>query len=132
MLANLPPDCKPLFDPLDIQTAVRYHIERMYAAGLSIHPLHVRQPSGLRHAGRWLLVALLLVLASVALARVALGGTAPADATVVVQPGETLWSIAAARYPTADTRERVDAIERLNGLSSPRIEVGEVLQLPAP
>jgi LysM repeat protein len=104
----------------------------MYATGLAIRPLRSRQPSGLRHAGRWLLVALVLVLVSVAMARVAAGGTAPADATVVVQPGETLWSIAAARYPGSDTRERVDAIERLNGLASPRIEVGEVLQLPAP
>jgi hypothetical protein len=104
----------------------------MYAAGLSVRPLRSGQPSGLRHAGLWLLVALLLVLASVMLARVAAGGTAPADARVVVQPGETLWSIAAARYPADDTRERVDAIERLNGLSSPGIEVGEVLQLPAP
>ena len=104
----------------------------MYASGLSIRPLRSRQPSGLRHAGRWVLVAVLLVLASVSLAKVALGGTAPADVTMVVQPGETLWSIAAARYPADDTRERVDAIERLNGLSGPRIEVGEVLHLPAP
>jgi len=104
----------------------------MYAAGSSIRPLRsARRPfEGLRHAGRWLLVAALIVVASWGLARVALGGTAPATTTVVVQPGESLWSIAAARYPGADTRERVDAIERLNGLSSPVIGAGETLQLP--
>ena len=49
---------------------------------------------------------------------------------MVVQPGDSLWSIAAARYPADDPRERVDAIERLNGLSGPMIEAGETLQLP--
>src|SRR5260370_41792402 len=98
----------------------------MYVAGSSIRPLRsARQPfEGLRHAGRWLLVIALIVLASWALARVALGGTAPATTIVVVQPGDSLWAIAAARYPGADTRERVDAIERLNGLGSPVIVAG--------
>jgi nucleoid-associated protein YgaU len=107
--------------------------EQMYAAGSAIRPLpSARRPfGGLRHLGRWLLVSALIVLASLALARVALGGTAPATVTVVVQPGDSLWSIAAARYPGADTRERVDAIERLNGLSSPVIVAGETLQLPS-
>jgi LysM repeat protein len=49
----------------------------------------------------------------------------------VVQPGDTLWSIAAQRYPTDDVRGRVDDIERANGLQSPVIEVGEILKLPA-
>ena len=55
----------------------------MYAAGSSIRPLSsARLPfEGLRHAGRWLLVAALIVLASWGLARVALGGTAPATSS---------------------------------------------------
>jgi nucleoid-associated protein YgaU len=104
----------------------------MYVAGLSIRPQRTAPDSGWRHLGRWLLIAGLIVLASWALARVALGGTAPVTTTVVVQPGDSLWSIAAARYPGADTRERVDAIERLNGLSGPVIVAGETLQLPPP
>jgi hypothetical protein len=105
----------------------------MYATGSAIRPLRsARQPyEGLRHLGRWLMVAALIVLASLALARVALGGTAPASVTVVVQPGDSLWSIAASHYPGADTRERVDAIERVNGLGSPVIVAGETLQLPS-
>jgi LysM repeat protein len=47
-----------------------------------------------------------------------------------VQPGDSLWSIATARYPSDDPRERVDAIEQLNGLSGPTIVVGETLLLP--
>jgi LysM repeat protein len=104
----------------------------MYAAGMSIRPLRSRQPSALRHLGRWALVALLLIVASLSLARVALGGIAPAVVTVVVQPGDSLWSIAVSRYPADDPRARVDAIERLNGLSGPTIVVGETLHLPPP
>jgi nucleoid-associated protein YgaU len=106
----------------------------MYAAGMSIRRSRsARRPGGgLRHLGRWLLVVGLIVLASWALARVVLGGTAAVTTTVVVQPGDSLWSIAEARYPGADTRERVDAIERLNGLGGPVIVTGETLQLPPP
>ncbi len=102
----------------------------MYATGLSIRPLSSRRAPALGHLGRWALVLVLIGVAGWALARVALGGAAPAYATVVVQPGDTLWSIAEARYPAADPRERVDAIERLNGLGGPAIQAGETLQLP--
>ena len=64
------------------------------------------------------------------LSKVALGDTHPVVTTVVVQPGDTLWAIAAARFPGDDVRVRIDQIERLNGLHSPQIDVGEVLQLP--
>lgn len=58
------------------------------------------------------------------------GGAPAADSRVVVQPGDTLWSIAAERYPGDDVRARVAEIETLNGLSGPVIEAGETLQLP--
>ena len=102
----------------------------MYAAGHSIRPLWTRQASGFRHLGRWLLVVALIALAGWQLARVALGGTEPAYTVVVVQPGDTLWSIAARQYPGADPRERVQAIEALNGLEGPVIVPGESLELP--
>lgn len=50
--------------------------------------------------------------------------------TVVVQPGDTLWSIAAQRYPGDDVRDRVQDIELANGLQGPQIEAGETLRLP--
>jgi LysM repeat protein len=72
-----------------------------------------------------------VVLVSVGLSKVALGDARPVDVTLVVQPGDTLWGIATVRYPQDDVRVRVDEIERLNGLHSPQIEVGELLHLPA-
>ena len=103
----------------------------MYVAGFSVRPSWApHQASAFRHLGRWLLAGLLVVLAGWLLARVAFGGTPPEYKTVVVQPGDTLWSIAAAEYPAADPRERIGAIEALNGLSGPQIMVGETLELP--
>jgi LysM repeat protein len=72
----------------------------------------------------------LVVGVIVSLAVVAHGGPAPVLTTVVVQPGDTIWSIASARYPTDDIRARVDDIERANGLNGPGIEAGETLRLP--
>jgi LysM repeat protein len=58
-------------------------------------------------------------------------GSAPSAGTrVVVQAGDTLWSIAAERYPGDDVRARVQDIEAANGLDGPRIEVGQSLTLP--
>ncbi|HUY74776.1 MAG TPA: LysM peptidoglycan-binding domain-containing protein [Candidatus Dormibacteraeota bacterium] len=89
-----------------------------------------RQDAGARSAGRLVVVIALTLAATVGLAVVAHGGSAPVVSTVVVQPGDTLWSIASARYPSDDVRIRVDEIERANGLHSPVIEAGQTLQLP--
>jgi hypothetical protein len=83
----------------------------------------------LRNLYRWALVLVAALAVMLALSRVAQGGEAAA--TMVVQPGDTLWTIAAERYPSDDTRGRIDEIERLNNLSSPVIVVGETLRLPA-
>jgi LysM repeat protein len=105
----------------------------MYATGYGIRPL--RSARRMRPIGRLAAVMLLALSVSLWLAIVAPGGTAAQttaqDATVVVQPGDTLWSIAAQRYPSDDVRARVDDIERANGLQSPVIDVGEILRLPA-
>jgi LysM repeat protein len=58
------------------------------------------------------------------------GGTNATYATVVVQPGDTLWSIATEHYPEDDARVRVDDIEQANGLLGPTIQVGQTLRLP--
>lgn len=71
------------------------------------------------------------VATSIGLAAAVHGGTAQVDSTTVVQPGDTLWSIASRRYPSDDIRSRIDQIEQMNGLSSPMIAVGETLHLPA-
>jgi nucleoid-associated protein YgaU len=104
--------------------------EQMYATGYGIRPLRSSRRAGARRAGRIAAILGLVVGVSVSLAVVAHGGTAPVVTTVVVQPGDTIWSIAVARYPADDIRARVDDIERANGLTGPRIEAGETLRLP--
>src|ERR1700704_3391531 len=101
----------------------------MYATGYGNRPL--RSPRQIKPAGRLAAVLLLALAVSLGLAVVAHGGSANADSTVVVQPGDTLWSIAAAHYPSDDIRARVQDIESANGLGGPVIEVGETLRLPA-
>ena len=49
---------------------------------------------------------------------------------VVVQPGQTLWSIAATADPTADPRDVVQEIMSTNALGSPSIKAGELLWVP--
>ncbi|HEX6489610.1 MAG TPA: LysM peptidoglycan-binding domain-containing protein [Candidatus Dormibacteraeota bacterium] len=71
------------------------------------------------------------ILIAFALARTAVGEGPTGLVSYRVQPGDTLWSIAAARYPDSDVRQKVGDIERDNGLSSPMIVPGEVLRLPA-
>ena len=123
---------KPLFVWLTIERPfVMVRHEQMYAVGYGIRPMASRrQDAGARSAGRLVVVIALTLAATVGLAVVAHGGSAPVVSTVVVQPGDTLWSIASARYPSGDVRVRVDEIVRGNGLHSPVIEAGQTLQLP--
>ena len=84
------------------------------------------------------LVVGLTLLATAAVARFAGGAPSAAGgpssgalaeaSTVVVEPGDTLWSIAAAVAPDADVRITVDQLLALNG-SSP-IVPGQELILP--
>jgi LysM repeat protein len=61
----------------------------------------------------------------------AVEGQAPARyEPVTVEPGETLWSIAAERYPGTDVRVKIWQIQQANHLASARIEAGETLKVP--
>jgi LysM repeat protein len=87
----------------------------------------------------------LLVLASVPLAAgiafAALSGgnavasnetvTAPVYETVTVMPGDTLWSIAETVAPTADPREVIGEITRLNALRGGALQIGDEIAIPA-
>ena len=114
-----------------------------------MYVLHSR-PEPLRHwhleetllwRARWVVLALVGValLALVygravgvgPLAAPAGGGGAVRYETVTVAAGDTLWTIAARRYPDADPREMVGEIEQANGLAGPAIEAGQQLKLPA-
>ena len=84
------------------------------------------------------LVAVLVLAVTVGL--VALGESVLGDgggglelmgtSSVVVEHGDTLWSIAGSVAGERDVREVVDRIQELNGLRSADIEPGQVLELP--
>lgn len=76
---------------------------------------------------RALAVAVVLVLAWAVLARA--GSAAGPEQRYVVQPGDTLWSIAATHY-SGDPREAVWRIQRRNGLRGAVIRGGQRLVLP--
>jgi len=89
---------------------------------------------------RWLMLVLAIAMAATLVAGVArsvggamdwLEGQVPAPpngAPVhVVQPGETLWSIARTLHPDGDIRPLVDRLVELNG--GDHLEVGQLLLL---
>lgn len=55
-------------------------------------------------------------------------GSTVGQATYVVQPGDTLWSITERLYPAADLPQVVDALVTLNGGAS--IQAGQTLTMP--
>lgn len=84
-------------------------------------------------------LVLAMMVGTVALGRGALAGLAPAPATsgvldgsggrtVVVAPGDTLWSIARRLQPTGDVRPLVDRLAAANGGAA--IAAGDRLVVP--
>jgi Tfp pilus assembly protein FimV len=59
------------------------------------------------------------------------GAPAGSFATVTVSTGDSLWSIAEEVAPSADPRDVVDAIVRLNALQGAAISAGQRLAIPA-
>jgi nucleoid-associated protein YgaU len=77
------------------------------------------------------LVLGVLLFLSAACARAAWVGTPAAYDTVTVHPGDSVWTIAAERYPGADTRDKVGEILAANGLHDPMLRPGQQLRVPA-
>jgi nucleoid-associated protein YgaU len=119
----------------EIERAMRAHpAGRALQAG----PGAPRTPLRLTARGRRL-VAVLALAATVGLAALVGGlvaGRGPealhlaGQSSVVVQPGDTLWSIASSVAGDEDVRAVVDRIQRVNGLRDSEILPGEVLRLP--
>jgi nucleoid-associated protein YgaU len=101
-------------------------------------------PLRLTRRGRRLVAALAIIVATLALAvgwLVLASGAQAADhgapgagyagmTRVVVKPGQTLWTIAAAAEPSADPRSVIAEIMQVNALSSATIQPGEQLWVP--
>lgn len=84
-----------------------------------------------RRARRSLIGAAAFLFAAFALAQAAHGSGPPGYRTVRVGVGDTVWSIASARYPDADLRQKVDDIMRANHLTQPLVYPGESLRVPS-
>jgi len=97
-----------------------------------------RHSTGLRltRRGRVVLLVLLLlaVLAAFSMGRATgsadAASSSPPPASVVVRPGDTLWSIAQQVAPDADPRQVIPRLKAANGLTSSRLDVGQRLWVP--
>jgi hypothetical protein len=75
-------------------------------------------------------LSLAVATAAVQLAHADGGLQLAGSATVVVQSGDTLWSLAQEWAPEEDPRGVIDAVVELNGLQNVDLVPGMVLQLP--
>jgi len=83
----------------------------------------------------WMIVLALFVagLGAVALLREGVPSGASSTISVRVSPSDTLWSIARANpQPGISTAAAVEAIARVNALSTSSLAPGTVLRVPAP
>ena len=113
---------------------------------VTIHPTYAVRPARrtqastgqvrLTRRGRLMLFAMMLafVLAAaltfsdISTATNEAGTEAPTE-TIVVQPGQTLWDIAA-EHSDGDVRKTVHELERLNALDSSMLQAGQELFVP--
>jgi nucleoid-associated protein YgaU len=106
-------------------------VERMYAASPHWRFEAARPPRRSATRARKVAIGVGAALVIVFGLSKTVAGEGPGGYTSYrVQPGDTLWSIAAERYAGADVRVRVGEIEKANGLDSPVIVPGEVLKVP--
>jgi LysM domain len=97
-----------------------------------------RERAHLTRRGQLVLIALsaVVVLAVAGLLISRTGGTATerpepvGQRSIVVQPGQTLWSIAKDVAPGRDIREVIYEIRRINGLDNAMVRSGQTLELP--
>lgn len=100
-------------------------------------PVVAPRPAPVRLTRRGRVVVLLAgLVATLVLALVWSSGSAATEQPahtrmVVVQPGQTLWSIASRVTHGRDTGAMVDRIVALNGLDSGVIDLGQRLRVPA-
>jgi hypothetical protein len=112
----------------------------------AVLPTTTATPARLRltRRGRGVVASALAVAAATAAALVVMTAAAGAQASdhgrggggyagmreIVVRPGQTLWSIAAAAEPSADPRVVVQQIMTVNSLTSTQIQAGQLLWVP--
>ncbi|MEO9323213.1 LysM peptidoglycan-binding domain-containing protein [Nocardioides sp. C4-1] len=100
----------------------------------TVHPTHV-PVYRLTRRGR-LVVFVLAFLAVIAVGvALASGSMATSEAeqttTIVVEPGQTLWSIASSVSDGDDVRDTLEHLVDLNGLDTKVLQAGQELEVPA-
>ena len=127
-------------------TVPRATAPRATAPRATVRPASGVARTGLRltRRGRIVVAALVIIGATMAALLITLLASGGAQATnhgaarggyqgmhqVVVQPGQTLWSIAAAAEPSADPRTVIQQIMTANALAGPGISAGQQLWVP--
>ena len=105
--------------------------------GQQTNPSGHQSLTGLTRRGRlartFVVLSLTVVMAAGFAARSGAGqdvaSTAPSYSVVVVAPGETLWSVAAA-YATGDVQGMVNEIREANNLKGVDLQAGQKLRVP--
>lgn len=78
-----------------------------------------------------MILIIVLALALFSIVRLANSSEPIKTIQVIVNPGDTLWSIARSNYdPSGDMRRYVYQIRRLNNLGTALIYPGQILNLP--
>lgn len=92
-----------------------------------------RRPAALirSRAAVGLIVLLLAGLGAVLAASASQAASPDEPAVVVVQPDDTLWSVAARHVPSRDPYGMIEEIRRLNGITGHTIHPGQQLLLPS-
>lgn len=110
-----------------------------FAPTRSSRPARTSSRSSVRLTRRGRVVVLMASLALVLLAGFFLGsvavgtneaGQAPATEIVMVEPGQSLWSIASDLTDSGDVRTTMREIERLNALDTVALSAGQKLRVP--
>jgi nucleoid-associated protein YgaU len=57
-------------------------------------------------------------------------GTRAAITKVEVRPGQSLWTLAEAYDPNADTRQVIQEILQLNSMNTDQVQPGQILWMP--
>jgi LysM domain len=133
---------QPQSPPMPSRTEQREQTSRGMPVWSKAGPPPVRRPAGLpvrlTTRGRVVVVAilvapLLLMLSLLFRSQVDASSepTAPRSyPVIVVQPGDTLWTIAGRAAPDRDPRAVIHQIREINGLSGASIQAGQRLALP--
>lgn len=77
-----------------------------------------------------LILSLLLLFISFLYKDTAQANIANTYSYVVVEKGDTLWSIATEKYPKTDLRKYIYEIKKINNFTSAKIVPGQVIKLP--